>query len=394
MSRPQIDDLTWATDDDYTNGIDVGTPTKSTPTAGERAEGFIPDVGADAQVINKVLHDQGAIANYLKDIDWLNLHPINLQAFSDSTLDDGPIGSIGHKPVDTDPYDDHSFLAACVNSTEILYSKDGIYWVADGSAGTFTGVEHPRSLFWSDIASLWILVTNAGATHKILTAPHAPGGSFTWTPRTDPQAGNPSHGAICEAEGIIVCASDNIITSANGTSWTDRGNVTGGSFRSVAYSSALSMFVAVGDNGAIASSPDGVAWTDRTTGAADFRDIVWDAEHGYFLACGNSAQVFRSSNGTSWTNLGLGGTLSDDFTSLATDGGGTVYMTSINLILRSVDGGGSWDVQRILFGLLDPGFCTVLEGRLMVAGGNFGGTSEPVIAMGLRTAPLFAGIEP
>jgi hypothetical protein len=215
-----------------------------------------------------------------------------------------------------------------------------------------------------------------------------------WTTRTDPQAGNPGHGGIAEGEGIIVCPSNNIITSADGITWTDRGNPTGGTFRAAAYSSALSMFVAVGDNGTFASSPDGITWTDRTTGTSDFIDVVWDSVHACFLACADGAVIYRSTNGTSWTDVGLGGTLSDDFKSLTTDGGGTVYMNSTNLVLRTGNGGDSWDIQRSPSSIVDPNFCTYLDGRLMVVGGNAGGTTEPGIAMGLRTSPLFASVEP
>lgn len=392
-SRPTIDPV-WATDTNYTNGPEVGTPTKVNPGAAVRTEGALPDTIFPAQHFN---HQMGLLAQWLayyKDLDWLNLQPIPMQAFSDSILNDGPIGSIGHRPVDTDPGNDVSFLAACVASTEILQSKDGIYWTVDGSAGTFTGVEHPRALFWSAIASLWILVTNAGATHKIRTAPHAPGGAFVWTTRTDPQAGNPSHGGVVEAEGIIVCASANIITSADGITWTDRGNVTGGSFRDVAYSATLSGFCAVGNTGAIATSPDGITWTDRTTGTANFKSVVRDEINGYWIACAGGALIYRSASGITWTDVGLGGTLSDDFVSLATDGAGTVYMTSIGLVLRTTNGGSSWDIQRSPSHIGDPNFCAVFEGRLMIAGGNAGGTTEPGLAMGMQTSPLFASITP
>src|SRR5690606_7875264 len=43
---------TWATDADYSNGPEVGTPTKADPGAGVQAEGYIPQTRLPAQVIN------------------------------------------------------------------------------------------------------------------------------------------------------------------------------------------------------------------------------------------------------------------------------------------------------------------------------------------------------
>lgn len=43
---------TWATDADYSNGPEVGTPTKADPGAGVQAEGYIPQTRLAAQVIN------------------------------------------------------------------------------------------------------------------------------------------------------------------------------------------------------------------------------------------------------------------------------------------------------------------------------------------------------
>lgn len=43
---------TWATDANYSNGPEVGTPTKADPGAGVQAEGYIPKTRLPAQVIN------------------------------------------------------------------------------------------------------------------------------------------------------------------------------------------------------------------------------------------------------------------------------------------------------------------------------------------------------
>lgn len=59
------------------------------------------------------------------------------------------------------------------------------------------------------------------------------------------------------------------------------------------------VFVAVGDQGALLSSPDGVAWTTRTSGVSvTLRDVAYGA--GTFVAVGNAGVILTSTNGLDW----------------------------------------------------------------------------------------------
>lgn len=61
------------------------------------------------------------------------------------------------------------------------------------------------------------------------------------------------------------------------------------------------MWVAVGAGGAIVTSPDGVAWTEQTSGTAnDLRDVAVDDE-GTIIACGDLSTLLTSTDGITWT---------------------------------------------------------------------------------------------
>jgi hypothetical protein len=60
------------------------------------------------------------------------------------------------------------------------------------------------------------------------------------------------------------------------------------------------LFVAVGWNGAILTSPDGVSWTRRTSGTSD---TLWDVAYGNgtFVVVGRNGTILTSPDGVSWT---------------------------------------------------------------------------------------------
>lgn len=94
-----------------------------------------------------------------------------------------------------------------------------------------------------------------------------------------------------------------LTTTDNGANWlTLQGN-----FYSVVF--ANSKFVAVGDNGLVAYSSDGYAWTfihavNKTT---SWRFVIWDAVNSLFLAAGiagaaTTSSIMTSPDGVTWTS--------------------------------------------------------------------------------------------
>ncbi len=87
---------------------------------------------------------------------------------------------------------------------------------------------------------------------------------------------------------------------------------TGGKLLAVAYGN--STFVAVGEDGAILTSPDGVAWTQRTSGmVADLHAVAYG--NGAFVAVGEDGTIVTSPDAVTWTPRESG--LSDWLTGVA-----------------------------------------------------------------------------
>jgi hypothetical protein len=121
------------------------------------------------------------------------------------------------------------------------------------------------------------------------------------------QPGTLSDGATSDwLEGVsvsptlAVAVGDNgaIYTSPNGSNWTRRITVYSDWLKSIAFGNGA--FVAVGDSGAVLTSPNGSNWTKRSSGTVQHLSRVAFA-NGRFTAVGAAGTVIRSLNGgTNW----------------------------------------------------------------------------------------------
>jgi hypothetical protein len=105
------------------------------------------------------------------------------------------------------------------------------------------------------------------------------------------------------------------MTSLDGLSWTSRSHAAFFTKEKVAASG--SGWVAVGDDGGIEFSADGITWVDRTPGVPGgfnmLTEAVWTGSQ--WVVMGNSGLIFTSPDGTNWTQRSAGTT--DSFTALA-----------------------------------------------------------------------------
>ena len=101
-----------------------------------------------------------------------------------------------------------------------------------------------------------------------------------------------------------------ILTSSDGTSWTNKrtSSVTTNNLYGVTY--ANSTFVTVGDNATILTSSDGTTWTNTSTNKRTLRyfskaetNNLYGVTYGdgLFVVVGGNATIFTSSDGTTWT---------------------------------------------------------------------------------------------
>jgi hypothetical protein len=154
----------------------------------------------------------------------------------------------------------------------------------------------------------------------------------------------------------IYCAvftNGNIATSPDGITWTQRTASPTGTWRRVAWNG--NVFCAIDSyNGIISTSPDGITWTQRTSPFFSYRDIVWNGTVfcvvGYFAS--GTIRCLTSPDGIIWTPHTMpvtGGTSAvDGYQSITSNNTGRLvasvshtYNTFYDFAY-SVDNGSTW----------------------------------------------------
>jgi len=245
--------------------------------------------------------------------------------------------------INTVTWADNELLAVGYNNALVLTSPDGITWTPHSSNDSsmvsvaWTGKQwvgvggspimtSPDGVTWSKSAttssatasSLYSVAWNG--IHSVAVGIEYPGGggsspyegtiltSINDSSWTTPAAGGPVlqdviwTGAQLVAVGFAANFSPTvpIVTSPDGVTWT---NVTSGlsstlDLASVAW--ADSQLVAVGENGAILTSPTGVTWTTQTSGTT--KDLQSVASSGTkWVAVGESGVILTAPNTVSAT---------------------------------------------------------------------------------------------
>ncbi len=111
---------------------------------------------------------------------------------------------------------------------------------------------------------------------------------------------------IAYGQGLYVLAGGyGIRTSTNGIDWTNRSSGLSGQLSSVNYVNGL--FILTGWSGSLSTSPDGITWTPRTTGATTKTLMDTTYGNGLFVSVartpgGSSGAVLTSGDGVTWTN--------------------------------------------------------------------------------------------
>jgi photosystem II stability/assembly factor-like uncharacterized protein len=101
---------------------------------------------------------------------------------------------------------------------------------------------------------------------------------------------------------VAVGANGTIMTSPTGATWTSRTSpVTNVVLYAVTWSSTQNLFVAVGAGGTILTSTNGTTWTSRTAPSTTNALYGVSNNGGQFVAVGAAGTIFTSSNGTDWS---------------------------------------------------------------------------------------------
>ncbi|MFF2093341.1 immunoglobulin-like domain-containing protein, partial [Paenibacillus sp. NPDC058174] len=163
---------------------------------------------------------------------------------------------------------------------------------------------------------------------------------------------------------VAVGATGTILTSSDGTSWTSRTSGIAAMLIGVAYGNG--MYVAVGETGTIVTSNDGVNWTSRTSGITDNLNGVTFGNNTY-VAVGNSGKIVTSVNGTNWMSRTSNTTY--HIRSIAYKVGKYVAVTQSGPVVLSSDGI-SWMQESS--GTTNAYFSIIYANNTYVAVGNSG----------------------
>jgi hypothetical protein len=145
-------------------------------------------------------------------------------------------------------------LFVVVGTNVVMYSSDGINWIITAQIGAWNGI------CWSNKLGIFVAVGTSGV----------------------------------------------IMTSTNGTSWTNRTSSTIINLSSICWSPELGLLVAVASSGTsqgALTSIDGISWTLRTTPFNTLTSVCWSPYLSIFVSIGIFGNAMRSSDGINWIDI-------------------------------------------------------------------------------------------
>jgi hypothetical protein len=149
-----------------------------------------------------------------------------------------------------------------------------------------------------------VVVTNLSGTISTQTVSTL---GVIWHPVQPPPTTNDMQGVAVLSNSLYVITGDYglVMTSSDGTNWTQRMTPTTKLLTSVA--SWPGGLVASGDDGTLITSPDGVRWTARSSGTTNWLYRVRYL-NGTLIVVGQNGTILTSSSGTNWTPRASGTT--------------------------------------------------------------------------------------
>ncbi|HWD20731.1 MAG TPA: hypothetical protein VHB20_15795 [Verrucomicrobiae bacterium] len=154
--------------------------------------------------------------------------------------------------------------------------------------------------------------------------------------------------AAASVPGQLVIVGENagILFSSDAVHWSVALSGLDSSLTLAAVTHGKGLFVASGDQGSIATSPDGATWSAQVSGASDvtLKGVAFGA--GKFLAVGEQGYVLTSGDGTNWTTQATNaGAYSYDTLYAATYAQGLFVAVGDDASVITSPDGTNWTVQ-------------------------------------------------
>ena len=178
------------------------------------------------------------------------------------------------------------FVVVTNNANVVETSPDGINW----TLYSLSGNSRWKSVCWAPELGILCAVGDFGTNRSMISSD-----GINWV--SNNSIGTvPWEKVVWAAELGIFCAvtasgGANVI-SRDGVTWTRYDNLTSDSWHALCWSPQLSLFCTARNQDfgvSMATSPDGINWTQRSSPANYWYGICWSPELSIFCACGNSS---------------------------------------------------------------------------------------------------------
>lgn len=198
--------------------------------------------------------------------------------------------------LNTITYNGTTFVARNASASTIVTSTDGITW----SASTVSTGSWANAIIWVAALNLYITVSNSGVINTGTSA-------LVWTSRTSGTTQN-LYSVVWNGTKLIAVGGNGVmITSTDGINWSPiYTDPYISRFDSIVWNTTRSEFIVCGyksntSSGYTYTSPDGINWTFRAR-TFSMKSIIWDGSR--YISVGESGTINISSNGINWVNAG------------------------------------------------------------------------------------------
>jgi len=145
---------------------------------------------------------------------------------------------------------------------------------------------------------------------------------------------------------IAVGTNGTILDSVNGITWTARTSGTSYDLNGIIFNTSTNRFVIVGNHGTVLTSGSGLIWTSQTSGTTQnlYSIDIWNSAT--YIAVGANGKIITSPNSITWTSRVSGETNDLESVNVANLGGGTfkaVVVGTNGIILTSDNTGLNWN---------------------------------------------------